>query len=94
MSANQEIPWIKIGKYTINLNAVRFVVEHDEDEGGGRGPWLEVWCAGETRPVIQLLGNQAEAFRRYLAFPKRVEDLTPEGDALLGEPDATADDVE
>ncbi|MGE5754735.1 MAG: hypothetical protein ACM35G_03310 [Planctomycetaceae bacterium] len=89
MNGNSAIHWIKIGKYTINLATVRFVVEHHHDEITGEGSkvWLEVWCIGETKPVVQLHGDQAEALRDYLAYPKRVEDLTPQGDELADESD-------
>ncbi len=91
MNGNSAINWIKIGKYTINLATVRFVVEnhHDAITGEGSKVWLEVWCLGETTPVIQLHGDQAEALRDYLAYPKRVEDLTPQGDERADESDET-----
>jgi hypothetical protein len=79
MTTNSDLHWIKIGKYTINLDTVRFIVEHQNDDAGGERSktWIEVWCLGETKPVILLHGDQAAALQRYLAFPKRVEDLTP-----------------
>jgi hypothetical protein len=87
MSANSEMRWIKIGKYTINLDAVRFIVEHYNEDAPGEGSkcWLEVWCLGETKPVILLHGDQATALKRYLAFPKRVEDLSPVDDQVAPE---------
>ncbi len=91
MNGNSAINWIKIGKFTINLATVRFVVEHHHDEIPGEGSkvWLEVWCIGETQPIIQLHGDQAEALRDYLAYPKRVEDLTPQGEEVVDESDET-----
>ena len=43
---------------------------------------------GEAKPVILLHGDQAAALKRYLTFPKRVEDLTPVDDDTAPEAEA------
>jgi hypothetical protein len=90
MSNHSDLHWIRIGKYTINLDAVRFIIEHQDDTAADERnrSWLEVWCLGETKPVILLHGDQAAALKRYLTFPKRVEDLTPVDDETAPEAEA------